>query len=108
MNQITNSNDKVIMEVSIGDKIFDVELETGACRSVISKKLYEKEFRKFSDCKQFSVLNGTRLDIVGYINAPLRCSDDNLKNTKIYMINTCSDFVAIIGRDALELLLLYE
>lgn len=43
-NQVVNSNDKVIVEVNKGDNIFNVELDTGACRSVISKQLYEKSF----------------------------------------------------------------
>lgn len=85
VNQVANSSENVIVEVNIGDKMLNVQLDTEAYRSVISKTLYEKEFRNYkvvNYCKQFSVLNGAKIDSVGYINAPVQCSDGNARNTK--------------------------
>lgn len=97
-------NDPVFVIASINGKSFQMEIDTGSAVTVLSEQKYLEHFNHLplEKCnKKLSVVNGDRLNILGYIS--VNVSLQNIARLVcIVILQGCSKFVPLIGRDWLD------
>ena len=90
------------VQLALNGKIIPMEVDTGASRTVVSKKTYEAQFAKLEMKKANIVLktyNGDPVKVLGYLQVDVEC---NGKTTTLPLLVVDGVGPSLLGRDWLE------
>lgn len=90
------------VQLALNGKIIPMEVDTGASRTVVSKKTYEAQFAKLEMKKANIVLktyNGDPVKVLGYLQVDVEC---NGKTTTLPLLVVDGVSPSLLGRDWLE------
>lgn len=106
LNFVEKTNSAVYFNVIIEGIPIQMEYDSGACVTLMSKICYERHFieSELEVCsKPLRVVTGDNVEVVGtfFVNVGF---EENLKVLKVVVVNVAVDFVPLLGRNWLDVL----
>lgn len=113
ITSVLSKTDAVIVSVKINSENIEMEVDSGACFSIISAYQYEKFFKnsklhKFD--KKLTVVTGEKVKVLGAMNVHvsgiLKSDENSLHKLELVVIERADrkDFLALMGRNWLDVL----
>ena len=106
-NNCNNNNKSYAQKITkINGNEIEFEIDTGACVSVVSKSILDKNF---DNCKvvkyncQMKLISGETLDIFGKIRVDATVND-KIYDLELTVLNSFENFVPLLGRRWLDIL----
>jgi hypothetical protein len=100
INGVNIINEAAELKVEIEGHSVTMEIDTGACSSVICLDKYKKYFEKIQLCKvenSFSTVTGQNIEVIGKINVDVMCLGGRY-NLELVVIKANKPFRPLFGR----------
>lgn len=100
----------LIFPIIMNGNIINMEIDTGACYTVMSSKLFSKIFGR--DCKlsrafvnELTVLSGARVQVMGQYKVNVQKTDNDTKKVlDLLIVNSEVNYIPLMGRDWIDVL----
>lgn len=106
IHRVASTSQSVMVPVKVGDVTLHMEIDSGACVSIISEADYSSKFSNyplFYSNKNFLSVVGEKVECVGKITVPVsRLNDSKILKLDLFVINSTVTVRALLGRTWLD------
>lgn len=106
IRSVIENNPTLEIQVMVEGCVFEMDVDSGACSSVISKAKYQQHFSHLNIqpySKTLFSVSGESLKILGYIQVKVEVQS-NSHNLDLVVVETSQDFSPLLGRNWLDIL----